>query len=461
MDERTEGSEIGGPITASLKRRLLSGGMWAVSGRVAMALTGLASNALLARLLSPQDFGAYFLAFSFASFGMLVGALGMNELAVRLVSENLAQAKSDRVKRIVKIVCVWGFAGAVAVGGGYLLIGRTLADEVFGSSELAAVTVLVAGWMVLMSLQNLMAEVFRGFHDIRLASLFKRLFATFLLTVCLAALLPFREQVSLGLVVLLALLSSLAGVLLGGLLLKRKVESLPTVENGERGVNSLELFQAAWPLLITSLVLFILTQADLWIVGGFSNQEDVALYGAAVRLVIMVAVPLQIVNLVVPPVIAEMYSQGRTSALERTLRTAATLTSIPAVIVLVAFILFGGQILGVVFGPYYQAAGIILALLSLGHLANVWVGACGQALMMTGNQNTMMIITVFSGLVFVLGGVLAIREYGVVGVAAVTAGSQMLQNILMLLAARVKVGVWTHAGFEVPLMYIKNVKKGG
>lgn len=459
-NERAEGLEVSDPLIGSLKRRLLSGGMWAVSGRAVAALTGLASNALLARLLTPQDFGAYFLAFSFVSFGVLVGALGLGELSVRLLAENLALSRPDRVKRIVKIVCVWGFVGAVAVGGAYLVIGQNLAERIFGSSELAAVTALVAGWMVLMSLHNLMAEIFRGFHDIRLASIFKRLLSTSLLTLCLAVLIFFRNQISLEFVILLALLSSLASILLGGLLLRRKVDSLPTLEPRESKANSLGMFRAAWPLLITSLVIFILNQADLWIVGAFSGQENVALYGAAVRLVIMVVIPLQIVNLIVPPVIAEMHSQGRTNALERTLRIAATLTAIPAAIVLVAFIVFGGQILSVVFGSYYQAAGLILALLSLGHLVNVWVGACGQTLMMTGNQNTMMVITVFSGLVFVVGGLFAVREYGVVGVATVTAGSQMLQNILMLLAARAKVGVWTHVGFRVPLMYIKNARQG-
>ena len=52
-----------------LKRRLLTGGAWASGGKFVATLTAFATNALLARLLSPQDFGAYFLAFSVVLVG--------------------------------------------------------------------------------------------------------------------------------------------------------------------------------------------------------------------------------------------------------------------------------------------------------------------------------------------------------------------------------------------------------
>src|SRR3712207_7383116 len=44
-----------------LKRRLLRGGGWAFGGKMLIAFTGLASSALLARLLTPEGLGTYFL----------------------------------------------------------------------------------------------------------------------------------------------------------------------------------------------------------------------------------------------------------------------------------------------------------------------------------------------------------------------------------------------------------------
>jgi O-antigen/teichoic acid export membrane protein len=62
----------------------------------------------------------------------------------------------------------------------------------------------------------------------------------------------------------------------------------------------------SWPMWVTNITLFVGTQTDIWIVGAFRSQEEVAIYGAAVKLVLMVALPLQIVSTVVPPLITEM-----------------------------------------------------------------------------------------------------------------------------------------------------------
>ena len=60
-----------------LKRRLLRGGGWAFGGKMLVALTGLLSSALLARLLTPQALGTYFLAYSIVNVGTTLGALGL------------------------------------------------------------------------------------------------------------------------------------------------------------------------------------------------------------------------------------------------------------------------------------------------------------------------------------------------------------------------------------------------
>ena len=64
-------------------------------------------------------------------------------------------------------------------------------------------------------------------------------------------------------------------------------------------------------VLAASLLNFVMIRSDLWILAAFRGPEDVAIYGAAARLVIVVAVPLSIVNAVVQPMISELASAGR------------------------------------------------------------------------------------------------------------------------------------------------------
>lgn len=437
----------GNPEISLLKRRLLSGGAWALGGRIASAFAVLAVNALLARLLSPRDFGAYFLAFSLVSVGALLGTLGLNQAIVRLVAESVGLNQHARARRIVRMVFGLCGLGALGVGGAYLLLGHLIGDLLFQAPALTAVTGLVAGWMVIMTFQLLLAETFRSFSDIRLATLFGGLTTWLLFTGCLVPLWFVKDRITLTTAVLLAMVSGLVSVVLAGWLLRRKVVALPTAD-AEGHIRLAEVLRVAWPMLVTNLTMFALLQADLWIIGAFRPQAEVAVYGAAAKLVILVAMPLQIVNAIVPPLIAEMHAQGKRRELERTLRLAATLAGIPAFLMLAVFVFFGEPILGIVYGDYYGVAWLVLALLSVGQLIDVWVGAAGPLLMMTGHQLVAMTITLASSILTVGVGVAVVGQYGAAGVAAATAAALTLQQILLWLGAKVTTGVWTHVGFS-------------
>jgi O-antigen/teichoic acid export membrane protein len=159
----------------------------------------------------------------------------------------------------------------------------------------------------------------------------------------------------------------------------------------------------------------------------------------------LVATPYLILQGVTPPLIAEMYAKGKKREMERTLRMVSTVAGLPAALALIGFLLFGGQLLHVFYGPGYEAAAGVLAILSAGRLVAVWTGSAGVTLMMTGHQKSLMYITVFSGIASVTADLLLAPHYGKVGVAIGTASTQAMQNILQVLLAKRLVGVWTMA----------------
>jgi O-antigen/teichoic acid export membrane protein len=433
--------------TPSIKHRLLSGGLWALSGKVLTAFTGLATYALLARLLSPQDLGVYFLALSIVLLGTAVGSLGLQQTVLRFVAESIGRNQPGRVRRAVSTIYILGILGALAAGLAYLLFGDILVEKLFASPALVGITGLVASFMVVMTLQGLLAETFRGFHDIRLATLFGGLVTSMLLSVFLALLWLLKGHSNLGTVMLLAVGSTLASAAVAAWLLRSRISSLAR-DSAYVGMREFkEIVDVSWPLWVTNVIIFALAQVDLWIVGAFRSQEDVALYGAAVKLVLYVVIPLQLINFVVAPLIAELYAQGRKRELESTLRSTATLAGVPAFIIVVSFVLLGRPILGLIFGGYYRDAALILVLLSVGYLAAVWAGSCGVTLIMTGHQMVLMGISIMSGLFVIAGAMWAVQEHGAVGVASVAAAGQVFHNIAMLIGAKATTGMWTHAKF--------------
>jgi O-antigen/teichoic acid export membrane protein len=445
-----------------LKRRLLSGGGWAFAGKVLVALSGLISSALLARLLTPQALGTYFLAYSILNVGTSLGALGLTGTVVRLVAQGMGLNLFGRVRRVISVVLGVGTLGALGVGLAYLLFGDDLAKAVFNAPALAAITGLVAGWIMVGTLQGLLGETFRGFHDIRLASILggqttgggaTGVATVALLIASLFLLWLVNGQATVATVVLLAICSGAVNTLVAGWLLHRKVTRLPpqTPDEGRKTdpkkVLS-EMLSISLPLLIVTLVMMVRTNGDVWTLGAFLPQGELALYGAANRLVSMVSMPMVIVTAVAPPLIAEMYFQGKREDLEHALRSMATLTGIPALLASMGCIFFAGPILGLVYGNYYREGAVVLALLSIGPLVSVCAGCCGIVLSYTGHQKTLMVITIAISAATLIAMLATVEPYGIAGVAMSKTAGQVLQNGIMLLVVKQKTGMWTQVGFR-------------
>jgi O-antigen/teichoic acid export membrane protein len=314
--------------------------------------------------------------------------------------------------------------------------------------------------------QEITAEAFRGFHDIRLATLLGGL-ATggksggLIMRVVLLGILVLlwvrSEQTSLATVMLVCIGSGSASVVLSLWLLHGKVSSLDPSEGAqdEEPVSAKEVLDDAIPFLAIALTSFVLLSADVWILGFF--DEEVAVYDMAARLVTFVAMPLLVVNLVLPPIVAEMYAQGQRGRLGRTLRTFSTLAGFPSLLILIVFMLLGGPILELIYGERLFPSGslaihqgaIVLVLLSAAKLTAVWSGSCGLVLQFTGHQTSMLRVNLLTSPLFFVIAILATQRYGPVGVACAAALTTALQNVIMVLLAKKKTGMWTQVMFSL------------
>jgi O-antigen/teichoic acid export membrane protein len=456
---------LGGLLSgSSLKRRLLSGSIWAVAGRFGGAMVGILTASLLTFVISPEEVGAYNLALSIVSFGALVGALGLPKTVVRLVAENMGLERAGRARRVIYIVLGLGVVGILLTSLAYfLVVGDLIGKYLFHSPLLVGVTGLIAGWIAISIVQEITAETFRGFHDIRWATLLGGL-ATggksgglvmrIVLLGILALLAVKGAGVDLTTVMLVSIGAGLVSVLLSVWLLWGKVSSLGSkATEEEEPVRPKEVLDDAIPFLAIAMTAFVLQSADIWILGAWGDSErTVAVYVNASKLVTFVVMPLLVVNLVMPPIVAEMYAQGNTARLERTLRAFSTLAGVPSLLILVGFMLLGRPILGLVYnGAIYHSdtAWLVLLILSAAKVVAVWSGSCGLVLQFTGHQGSMLRVSLLTSPLFFVVAILAVRDYGPVGVACAAALTTSLQNVIMVLLAKKKTGMWTHVSFSL------------
>lgn len=311
------------------------------------------------------------------------------------------------------------------------------------SGLISGVLGLVALWTITQALQLLLAEVFRGYHIIRLATLFGGVLSNILCCILFSFLLWSKGRSSLNQVLTLSVLSTAVNMLFSGAVLWKIVRVPIECQRLAEYPKIGELLSVAFPLWITTIALFMVNQIDLWVMGAFRPASEVASYGAAARLVALVSMPLLVINAVAPPIIAEFYTLGRKRELEAMLRKTATLAGIPAFAALLVLIFFGGYVLQLVYGAHYRGGDAVIAILSVGQLFSVWAGSSGITLMMTGHQTAMMKITLLSGVLTLVLSIVMVFTYGQIGVAAAIAIGTVTQKIISLLAVKSFTGMWT------------------
>lgn len=430
----------------SIRRRLLTGSAWVLGARVAGLGLSLAMNGLLARLLGPNRFGVFLLTGTMVVIGSTLAGMGLNRSVVRFAAASLAVGEPGGARDAIRIAVGWTALAAAAIGLVLSLgSGQWFFRHVLDQPGVAAVVPLAAGWLFASSLQIVLTEAFRGLSRFAYAALLQTFVTDFVTVGVLGGVYLYAQAATLSQALGIVTGVATLVMLLTGALLIKTMSSL----RGPGDVRRQEMFRVARPLLVTSLGIYLLGHGiDLWILGAFRPTETVSLYGSAAKLVVLVATPMVIFSGVIPPLVAELHAQGKVRKLERTLRTGATIIGIPALLVLLVFIVAGPWVLDVIYGPFYRQAAPILVVLSSARAIAIWTGTCGIALMMTGHQRDMMWTTIVSACVSIAGGLLAAPRFGAMGVAVATGVGQLLQNGWQLLLARRRLGIWTHVTFS-------------
>gem|GEM_PF-548509 len=434
-------TSISGKGTKSVQIR--SGGIWAIMGKILGSVFNLAINAILARLLSVEEMGGFFIVLSIVMFSSVFAQFGLNYAVIRVVAESMALGMGQRV--VQALTKIFKIAGCGILSVSFLLAlkgGYWISVYIFESPLVAQAVGMMSIWVIVFALQHLIGETFRGLADIRFASIFGAIMPSLLVFFLTGGVLLGYGRCTLNQVIGLFVLAGMVNILIGFFFLWRQCSGIET-RRPSTPITFNALLHLAWPMWLTNLLLFIIAQSDLWVVGIFTNPEDVAAYGAASRLAILISAPLLIVNAVVPPHVAELYALKKTNDLETILRVVASFSGVIGFLIFTVLVFFSEDALYIIYGPDYLKGGTILVLLSVGHFFQVWCGACAIVLMMTGQQVTMMMITCCCGTLALFMGILLVGPYGTIGVAIGTATGMVTQNICMIIAVKKKVKIWT------------------
>jgi len=431
-------------LKESIFNRLLSGSIWAATGKIITIFFGFLCNIFLARLLDPESMGAYFLILSIVLFSAIFAQLGTNIAVVRFIAESMGTNRPARAAKAIYISLKIAVTGITLIS--FLFLsggGHWLAVSAFNSKLMAGVIGIFTVWIAVIALQHLLSEIFRGFSRIDLSSIFGGILTNVLSFIFFVLIWLIYGNSNLHQVIVVSVISCGVSTICAFIFLFEIINKI----KGKSRLEGKELFFVSIPLLFTNLVMFVISQIDIWIIGIFSHKEDVAIYGAASKLALLISVPILIVNAVVSPLIAELYAKGEKEKLEHTLRSTTTFASLPSFVFLVIYIVFGNNILGFAFGEIYREGSICLIILSFGQFFYVCSGSPGIVLMMTGFQKQIMAIIIICLVVCLFGSVIMIEYFGINGVAIATAGGLSLQATLLTFYVKKKTDILTPIKF--------------
>lgn len=337
----------GADRTARLGDRMVRGGAVTLVGSVVSRLASAAAVVVLARHLDTAEFAVFAFGTAYAVFFSTVADLGLDTVTIR----ELAARPDERGETLGSAFVAKGSAlvvAAVAAAGVALLYG--------GELRTAGLVGTVA---VLQALPGTYGLVLTA--DVQLTT------PTVIRTVALVGSAAAAVAVALGgggPILVLAVQAGL-GFAPGFVLLAIARRRAPmALQVSLRRVRS--LLRESVPVALATVAVVVFARVDQLILGALGTEDDLAAYGAIVRVVdVLNFVPIAVITVALPAVATLADTDpGRVRLL--TLRGNRYLASVALPVAAVATVV-GGRVLELLFGAPYADDGDVLAVLLWAH----------------------------------------------------------------------------------------------
>lgn len=359
----------------ALRKQIMRGSAVLFSGQMAGQAFAFVRNIVVARLISPDDFGIA------ATFAITLSLLEMaSDLAADRLLVQAENGDEPRMQGTAQLMLVGrGLISAVVI----FLIAQPLAmlfdvPRATWAFQCLAIVPILRGFRHL-DLKR-MQRTMRFGPSVKVEAVSQ----AFALMLAWPLALWLRDYSA----VLWVTLAQVAiSTIASHLVAERRYEW-----NWERA-HAVRMLGFGWPLLVNGLLMYGIFQGDRLIVGAGYSMVDLGIYTAAFTLTMVPTVLLARVNgSLVLPVFAEV--QHDRKEFEYRYRCATELLSLNAGAFAVSFILIGGPLLVLLYGSQYAAAVPIVSWLGAMQALRLVRSAPSQAAMALGETKNTMIANV-------------------------------------------------------------------
>ena len=426
----------------------------ALSRALGFPLTLLIS-ALLARGLSRPEFAFLGVLTTFSVLFGTIAQMGYQSGVVRQLGEAQSGSSGESQKAIYFAAVLTTLTAGTFLGIGFLFFGTGWLPTLQGATE--TLFILAAALLVARSLNTVTGEAFRGIGMVGTASNFSGMgtqggIVRCLLMLAALAVVGFVTRITLEAALAVSIFASVISSIAATWIIQRRLQG--DLSLGGIAGSARSRFDSNFVRMMSeALQYWTSSSAALLIGGNILAAERVADVVAALQILNLIASPLTLLLGAAPAVLIKLRQENRNAELEELMRgsaSAALLMSLGACGVLMVIGPRGFQF---IFGPSYGDAYFHYLLLMIGIIFNVLGGMAGKALLMIGDvrdhRRAIGIALVISLPVFYFGSLI----FGPYGLSAAISISIIVQQVLLIRAARRKLGLKTYAYLR-PAYYI-------
>jgi len=200
------------------------------------------------------------------------------------------------------------------------------------------------------------------------------------------------------------------------------------------------IFAFTIPVLVSDLVAMH-SAVDVFLLGHFHNTSEVAAFRVVLSAARLNTMVLSIFVLLYTPSAARLFAKSDYAGINTLYWRMAVWMAVFSFPIFALTFSMAQPLTVFLYGVRYQRSGMILALLSLGYYSNVLSGFNGETLRVLGKVRYVVTISLIAAITNVAANLLLIPRYGALGAAISTAGTIILQNILLQVGLRQAPGI--------------------
>jgi len=429
---------------------LRSGIQIAIFGKAFSAVLAFLLSIALARILDVDEVGVYSLGLSLVMFVAIFSRLGLDNVILRTVSSAMAREQSGHADILSETAVLLSLCAGVLLGALFAYVAiPLLAQRSSVYQQLALLAPYLMLWLVLLSMQTLIAEGFRGRQRIGAYILFGGMISVSITLAIYTWFIVNESDVNTLIAVRATILGLFVGVAGSALYYRQAVRSTGVSPYSEALRGQVKpLLNESKPLLFYNLCAFLIAQGDIWLVGSLVGESEAGVYAMAFRIVAILSLAINTINVVIPPMVVGLHEKGDKAGVENLIRMTATMASMACFAGFAVLFVFASDIMAIVYGEQYRDGAVVLRLLALGQLIITLSGSCGYALILLGHRVTILKISLITVTVIFGVGVYVARTYGMEGVAALMMLAMLLHRAMMCIALFRHEGILTVAGLK-------------